>query len=216
LRIGFLSPLAKAIEAAPPDQKSKILLHGLSVAYTPDYLAGMFLDRYSKIVHVRDFTPQIDESIRAYFSGYKSIAVTGLLPVLEGIIRKIATRQGRGVGNGTAGLKDELNKLVEEELASPNCYGERVVLLETFRDFVRDKLLKNTATYSGSNEFNRHGILHGIYVNYGEDVNFFRLVTLLDLLCFSIGLMEGGVSMFGPTPTPESLRLADDYRTLSV
>jgi hypothetical protein len=79
---------------------------------------------------------------------------------------------------------------------------------------VRDRLLQNTNRNVGFNEFNRPGILHGVFENFGQDINFLRLVTLLDLLCFSVGLIEGGVSMFAPEHTPESLRLAAGYVTV--
>jgi len=212
---GFLSPLAKAVrDAATQDAKLAIMREKLSGAYTADYLASMYLDRYSTIPHVRDFAHQIDESIRTYFCGYTFNAVTGLLPVVEGIIRKMATSQNRDVGQGTKKLNDELQSLVEREEQSPHCYGERLVVLEAFRDFVRGRLLQNTDRYAGLNEFNRHGILHGIFENFGQDINFLRLITLLDLLCFSIGLIEGGVSMFAPAPTSESSKLASVYMAL--
>jgi|HubBroStandDraft_1064217.scaffolds.fasta_scaffold89895_2 hypothetical protein len=211
---GFLSPLAKAImDAVTADAKLTIVRERLSGAYNASYLAGMYLDRYSKIPHVRDFARQIDESIRTYFCGYAFNAVTGLLPVIEGIIRKIATSHNRDVGQGTRKLNDELQALVDREEQSPHCYGERLVMLEAFRDFVRDRLLQNTDRYVGLDEFNRHGIVHGIFENFGQDINFLRLITLLDLLCFSIGLIEG-VSMFAPAPTAESANLAGVYKAL--
>jgi hypothetical protein len=211
---GFLSPLAKAIkDAATADAKLAIVRERLSGAYNASYLADMYLDRYSKIPHVRDFASQIDESIRTYFCGYTFNAVTGLLPVIEGIIRKMATSHNRDVGQGTRRLNDELQALVDREEQSPHCYGERLVMLEAFRDFVRDRLLQNTDRYVGLDEFNRHGILHGIFENFGQDINFLRLITLLDLLCFSIGLIEG-VSMFAPAPTAESANLAGVYKAL--
>lgn len=211
---GFLSPLAKAIKDASEDAKLGIVCERLGSAYSPRYLASMFLDRYSKIPHIRDFSRQIDESIRTYFCGYSFNAVTGLLPVVEGIIRKIASSQNRSIGQGTKRLIDELEALVEREEQSPHCYGERLVLLEAFRDFVRDRLLHNTDSFVGFNEFNRHGILHGVFEDFGQDINFLRLITLLDLLCFSIGLIEGGVSMFAPADSPESLDLAARYLEL--
>lgn len=214
LNLGFLGPLAKAIKDAPQDAKLRIMREKLAGAYDAQYLAGMYLDRYSRISFVKDFARQIDESIRTYFCGYSFNAVAGLLPVIEGIIRKIAASQNRDIGQGTKKLNDELQALVERELQSPACYGERLVLLESFRDFVRDRLLQNTERYVGLNEFNRHGILHGIFEDYGQAVNFLRLVTLLDLLCFSIGLIEGGVSMFAPARTPESSKLAAVYAAL--
>jgi hypothetical protein len=202
------------VKNAPQDAKLEIMRVCLSSAYDAKYLACMFLDRYTKVLHVRDFTRQIDESIRTYFCGYTFNAVTGLLPVVEGIIRKIATRQNREVGSGTRGLIDELQALVDREEQSPHCYGERLVMLEAFRDFVRNRLLESTSRYAGHNEFNRHGILHGIFEDFGQDINFLRLITLLDLLCFSIGLIEGGVSMFAPADSPESLALAAQYLEL--
>jgi len=136
----------------------------------------MYLDRYSKIKHVRDFARQINEAIRTYFCGYSFAAVTGLLPVVEGIMRKMAISQNRDVGHGTGKLNDELQDLVDRELTSPHCYGERLVMLEAFRDFVRDRLLQHTDDYVGLNEFNRHGILHGLFENFGQAINFFRLI----------------------------------------
>jgi hypothetical protein len=215
LTMGFLNQLGKRVKDAPPDSKLEVMRAALAGVYTPDYLARMFLDRYCTIQHVRDFKRQIDESIRTYFCGYTFNAVTGIVPVLEGIIRKMAIRQGRDVGQGTKELVTELDILVEREEQSANCYGERLVMLQAFRDFVRDCLLQNTKRYSGFNEFNRHGILHGIFDNFGQDINFFRLITLLDLLCFSIGLIEGGVSMFGPPGSPAASKLAADFTALN-
>jgi hypothetical protein len=37
------------------------------------------------------------------------------------------------------------------------------------------------------------------------------MITILDLLCFSIVLLEGGFSMFAPETTPESSKLAQHY-----
>jgi hypothetical protein len=211
---GFLSPLAKAIkDASTQDAKLAVIRVRLAGAYTGDYLASMFIGRYSTIPHVRAFSRQIDQSIRTYFCGYTVNAVTGLLPVIEGIIRKIAISQGRDVGSGTRGLNVELEAIVEQELKSLHCYGERLVMLEAFRDFVRDRLLESTKRFVGFNEFNRHGILHGLFDDFGQAINFLRLITLLDLLCFCIG-MTVGVSMSAPPSTPESLKLADVYRTL--
>ena len=186
----------------------------LADVYDADYLATMLLERYSKIIHVNDFARQIDESIKAFFSGYRLVAVLAMVPVIEGIVRKMATRQNRDVGNGTKKLNDEFDVLVERERASPYCYGERLVMLEVLREFIRARFLEKTDTYNGLNDFNRHGILHGIYDQYGDELNFFRLITMLDLLCFSIGLIEGGVSCFAPEMTRVSSHLAQHYQWL--
>jgi hypothetical protein len=78
----------------------------------------MYLERYSRIPYVKEFARQIDESIRTYFCGYIFNAVTGLLPVIEGIIRRMAASQHRDIGQGTKKLNDELQALVDRELQS--------------------------------------------------------------------------------------------------
>jgi hypothetical protein len=211
---GFVTKFAQAIEDSPSDQKLATVRSILGNVYNAEYLATMLLERYSKIIHVKDFAPQIDESIKAFFSGYKIVAVVALVPVVEGIVRKMATRQDRDIGKGTKKLKEEFALLVERERASPHCYGERLVMLEVLRDFISERFLKETSSYDGLNNFNRHGIVHAIYDQYGDDLNFFRLITLLDLLCFAIGMIEGGVSSFAPETTPDSARLARHYRWL--
>jgi hypothetical protein len=203
------------MEMAAPAERLQIMQANLAKAYGPDYLAGMLLERYSEIVHVREFKQHIGESLKAYFSGYKLIAIIALVTVLEGVVRRIAMSHGRNIGSGTKKLNKEFEAFVDRELKSPHCFGERVVMLEVLRDFVRDRLLEDTRNYSDLNELNRHGILHGIYGNLGEDMNFLRLVTLLDLLCFAICLEKGG-SGFAPASTPESLKLAQHYKRLKA
>lgn len=215
LTTAFLTKLAHSIEVAPRDERLQIMQANLANVYGPDYLASMFLERYSKILHMRDFTQHIGESLKAYFSGYKLVAIIALVPVLEGIVRKVASTHGRNIGQGTKKLNEEFAAFVDREINSPHCFGERVVMLEVLRDFVRDRLLEKTDKYIGFNELNRHGMLHGIYGNFGEEMNFFRLVTLLDLLCFAICLEEGG-SGFAPAPTPESRKLAEHYKRLKT
>lgn len=214
LTLGYLHDFAAELDRTEPDRKLEVVRRRLAATYTEDYVAVMLLERYAKIIHVRDFGPQIGECMQAYFSGFKLVAVTAFVPVIEGIVRKIAAKQNRDVGNGTRGVKLEFDAILQRELNSPNCYGERVVMLEVLRDFIRDRFLESTDRYAGLNGLNRHGIVHGLFDNHGEEINFFRLITLLDLLCFSIGLIEGGVSAFAPEVTPASLAFAAHLRDL--
>jgi hypothetical protein len=136
LPLDLVTKFAKEIEDTPADQKLAIVRSTLRNVYNAERLATMLLEHYSKIIHVKEFAPQIDESIKAFFSGYKIVAVVALVPVVEGIVRKMATRQARDVGNGTKKLEEEFALLVERERTSPNCYGERLVMLEVLRDFI--------------------------------------------------------------------------------
>jgi hypothetical protein len=175
----------------------------------------MLLGLYNKAIYVADFKAQISEAIEAWHTGLHYAAVATLIPVLEGIVRKIAKEGDRDIGNGTKKLIDELDELIAKEDQSPYRFDERIVMLTGLRDFFSERLLKRTVDYNGLDQLNRHGILHGIFEEYGAVVNFLRLITLLDLLCFAIVLAHGG-SCFAPDRTPKSKRLADYYRTLKL
>jgi hypothetical protein len=216
LQMGLLHRLAVEIYKSEPPDKLNIFRETISVVYGPQYLATLFLERYSKIIHVQNFSRQIDEAFKAYFSGYRLVAITAMIPVLEGIIRKIAIAAKRDVGHGTQGLNREFDAIVEDEENSPHRYEERLVMLTLLRDFIKDRFLKNTDRYDGLNQFNRHGILHGVFDDYGEELNFLRVITILDLLCFIIGLRGAPVSMFSPENTDESRKLAARYTDLQL
>jgi hypothetical protein len=164
-------------------------------------------------IYICDFKVQIAEAVEAWHAGLHHAAVATMIPVLEGIIRKVAKGGSRDIGSGTKKLIDELDELIAKEDRSPHRYGERIVMLTGLRDFFAERLLKKTDDYDGLDQLNRHGILHGIFEKYGAAVNFLRLITLLDLLCFAMVLAHGG-SCFAPDRTPESQKLAEYYRTL--
>ena len=214
LQWGFITRLALSIESVEPEHKLTVARDVLALVYNHHYIASFYLHKYSQTEHIKDFSCQIDEVFRAYFSGYKHVAIAAMLPILEGIVRQIANRANRNAGPGTQGVLREFESLVNDEAASPSRYDERLVMFELLRDFMRDRFLKKTDLYSGFNQFNRHGILHGVFDEYGEDINFLRLITLLDLLCFVIGYRFGGVSCFAPDKTTESDRLAAEYIAL--
>jgi hypothetical protein len=92
--------------------------------------------------------------------------------VLEGVLRKVAISADRNVGHVTKGLVVELEKLVEEEKSSPERFEERLFMFELLLDFMRNKFLKNTDTYTGHQHFSRHGILHGVFGDFDGDLNF--------------------------------------------
>jgi len=139
LTSGSVLKFAEAIDTASPDQRLALMQMTLEGTYDADYLAAMLSGLYSNTLHVRDFAQHIDESIKAFFSDYKLVAVVAMVPVIEGIVRKMASRASRDFDDGTGGLKFEFDKIVERERTSPNCYGERLVILEGLRDFIHER-----------------------------------------------------------------------------
>jgi hypothetical protein len=76
LASGSVLKFADAIETASPDQRLALMRLTLEGTYDADYLAAMLLGLYSNTLHVKDFAQHIDESIKAFFSGYKLVAVS--------------------------------------------------------------------------------------------------------------------------------------------
>ncbi len=161
-----------------------------------------------------DFKTEIAEAIEASQMGLLHAAVATLLPVLEGIIRKIADSRGQSIGSGTSKLVDEVEELIAQEKSLAPHFHERVIMLEAFRDFLKNRLLINTDMYNGVGNLNRHGVLHGVFSKYGHDFNFYRLISFLDLLCFIIAVHKRGISILAPDVTEDSERLADYYRRI--
>ena len=215
LGVGLSETLARVIEISEEDKKLEVLRETMAAVYSPQYLATMYLERYSQVTHMRDFSKQIDECFRAFYSGYRIVAVTSMIPVLEGIIRKIAGAASRDLGHGTQGLLREFEALVEEEKNSPHRYEERLIMFELLLEFMKERFLKNTNRYEGMQNFNRHGILHGVFEDFGEELNFLRIVMLLDLLLFTIIYRrQAVVSIFSPEDTDASRVLAAQYNSL--
>lgn len=216
---GVIRQLATEIGAAPEDQKHTVLEVGLRRLYGPGYLAAMFLERYRKVDPVREFAAQIREAIEAWAFGLDCAAVATLLPALEGILRRMALANGRDVGGGTKRLVIEIDELAERERRALAQSGgpvagqaealvERIDMLDQLRNFLKDRLLVPTDQYSGINQLNRHGILHGVFGDYGVEANFQKLVSFLDVLLFFISLGTSGVSCLAPDETAESRKLA--------
>jgi hypothetical protein len=213
ISLGRLSMLGGMIERAPQAQKQAALEQALRSIYNEQHFASFLLGLYDRTRHVRDFKVQITEAIEAWHAGLYHAAVATMVPVLEGVVRKIAREGQRDVGNGTRKLIAELDELIAKENRSPQRFEERIVMLTGLRDFYAKRLLTHTDSYDGLDQLNRHGILHGIFEQYGNAVNFLRLITLLELICFAMVLAHGG-SSFAPNHTPESERLAERYRRL--
>lgn len=209
----FISKCAAEISAAAEADKSTVFRSIGESIYDENHLAVMFVGLYRKTMHVKDFDQQILEAIEASFFGLDHAAVATLITVIEGTIRKLAVSQGRDVGSGTSKLVTELTLLIEKEEASPNRFEERIVMWTSLRDFFREKLLKNMNTYAGADEFNRHGILHGIFDKYGDKSNFYRCITILELLCFTMAFFYGG-SCFAPEPSIQSIKLEQYFGSL--
>jgi hypothetical protein len=91
---------------------------------------------------------------------------------------------------------------------------EYVEMLDTFERFCLRYFFANTNAYGGDARLNRHGILHSVITDYGTAANFYRLVSILDLLAFVGSMNARGVSCLAPDVTEQSRALASRYKAL--
>jgi hypothetical protein len=164
--------------------------------------------------------------MEASFFGLDHAAVATLLPVLEGVLRRLALADGRDLGNGTRKLVDEIDKLAGRERramaqssgthpSATDALEERIDMLGQLRDFMKERLFIGTDRYDGIDNLNRHGILHGVFGEYGAAANFHKLISFLDGQVFFISLGKSGISCLGPNTTIESRKLALYFLGLS-
>ena len=215
LQLGYLTQIKDAIVQGRLTQQNQ-LGFVLSMAYGPQHLAAMVCERYPATPFVSDHQETIGEAIEAHFAGQGHVAVAGLVPVIEGVGRKLlASRSLTAVG-----IKSVFSVLADDcktEVQTNNIgeVAEVVVMLDSFLDFATQYLYNDSSLYSLSDRTNRHGITHGAYADadYGDPINFYKVVSALDFLCFLVAL-RAHVSWLAPDPTPRSQKLAQYYLAL--
>ncbi len=207
----------KLLKSSNDAEKHAIIESALPSLYPPEDLAVMLLERYRKVPIVKEFEASISDALEAAHLRLFHAAVSTLFPVIEGIIRDSASAGGRSVGQGTQKLPDEIDEMIAFERASGfGAADARIEMLEVFRNFLRAKLLAPTAAFSGARQLNRHGVLHGVFKDFGSEANFYILVSILDLLTFVRVLHTTGISTLAPDRTKESQALAIYYRMLRL
>ncbi|EGR0144026.1 hypothetical protein FPT16_18105 [Vibrio cholerae] len=175
---------------------------------------------------ISQHVPLIRESILAFYSGMKVIAIAGLIPIVESIISTI-------IGNDAEQLTivDKVNKCIDKARANvvnmhfnyadwvPEEYldnsvlkilNERVFMLETIRHWLLKSFYSPTADYDNHSGFNRHIFAHAKSNLWHSNSNFFRALGVIQAMafveCFAVD--GSSVSLFGPVhdENSESLR----------
>jgi len=135
----------------------------------------------------------INDALDAHIDGKYTLVIPALLSQVEGIASSILeTPAGSSTGLvkcavterlgefWKAPMKDNLIKFI----TSPAGYGSvgkkepGYFTVEKFPEWLKSKGV------SGSQSINRHGILHGVHVDYASKENSLRVFLLLDVLCY--------------------------------
>lgn len=215
LQLGFLSTIKNAIDSGgitDPHQLEGLLAQ----AYSPAHLAAMVQERYAATPIINEYHGIIAEAVEAHFSGLGHVAVSGLLPVIEGAARKLA--DSRGIpADDKVGVKTVFETLAED------CKGEAVqrqigdvaeilTMMDAFVEFTHKYLYVKSSNYPLADMMNRHGMLHGAFTDgdYGRPINFYKAIGALDFLCI-VSAFRANVSWMAPDPTARSSRLCSHY-----
>jgi len=215
---GFLDVLSKAISDKGGSFKQPDLEIALSFIYSPDNLAAMVTERYPITPHINDFKMIISEAVEAHFLGLNHIAVSGLMPVIEGAGKKISDSRGvqfDSIKNGFVNLANDCkNDVIKNNIGNVD---EIISMMESFIYFAENHIYIHSNKYLLSDNTNRHGILHGAYSDndYGDPINFYKSISAIDFLCF-VSAFRAPVSCFAPSPTERSRQIATFYKACIV
>lgn len=222
--MGFLSKHAVEIKnATTKEEKIKLGDNMLEAMYPLDGLAQLIDGVWSARKTFDQFHSQLVESSKAYCLGLYSVAIVGLLPCIEGIVRRLGVASGISVDQDVSikTLAKVFKKLQQKEISMmmdgydwypPNeitiglldHFHERVQMFESISTYLNAKLYLRTDSAPEYLTLNRHGIAHGFFQGYATPANYLRLINLLSALSFSAVMVEGKGSLMHPGSTPAS------------
>jgi hypothetical protein len=218
--VGLLNTVAREITQAQRQFTDDRAEHVLGFIYGPDRLASMVVSRYSQTPVVDLYQQTIAEAIAAHFSGFRHVAVSGLIPVVEGIGRELARQCGLNHAGYVKSVFRDLFEAAKEDVWKRKIGATQEIadMLDAFFQFLKDYFFEQSDSYPLLDKTNRNGILHGAYkdADFGKPINFFKTVSAVDILTFASALRTPKISGFAPEHTLESKALAQRYRRLQA
>ncbi|OAJ33733.1 hypothetical protein [Piscirickettsia salmonis] len=190
----------------------------LTSIYTLDNIIPITVQILADSTTISKHLPIIKESILAFYSGMKVVAISALIPIIEDILRSMI-----GEGSTDLDLVGKVNKCINlanekvteihinkadwipSEYIEPSVMkvmNERTFVLETIRSWLVNSFYARTSDYGNHSGFNRHFFAHAKSNVWQNTFNFFRAMGLIQGLafveCFAV---EGSnVSVFSPEP----------------
>ncbi|ORJ64413.1 hypothetical protein B5717_22975 [Aeromonas hydrophila] len=199
----------------------------LTSIYTLGNILPITVQTLADSTTISKHLPIIKESILAFYSGMKVVAIASLIPIIEDILGAIL-----GEGDSDLDLVSKVNKCINLahekviklhiekaewippeyiDLSVMKVMNERSFILETIRYWLINSFYAQTSAYDNHSGFNRHFFAHAKSDVWQNTSNFFRAMGLIQALafveCFAV---EGSdVSIFPPEPDErhESFRL---------
>ncbi|EQA70835.1 hypothetical protein [Leptospira noguchii] len=201
--------------------------------YNHFYIAGIFLKKYKTLKIVKNYSRLILDAILAYYSGLTSASITILIPVIEGVTRDIARDLNVLKSDVSSEMFLDVIKKTKLHYKSNIIFSdyswvprshyddsfwvevdEVIQMLEALSFYIERYYYANSKKFEGENELNRHGILHGFFKNYSSQINFYKLLSFIDMLCFIIIYNGEEGSLMAPDIDRSSAELATLFFTI--
>lgn len=188
--MGALNAQLVKIKNAQGDYSDDDLERDLRSYYPPSVLAEMLVSFYSKTPFVRDYRKLIGQALESYFLGNHHIAFSGLVGVVEGVVRSLEgsyDREGYFKKVLELRISDAITYVRENKVGS---LKEIESVLWSFYDYISNSLYVDSSKYFFSDGANRNGVLHGAFTDdmHGRPLGFLKLVSCLDALTFIISI----------------------------
>lgn len=198
----------------------------ISNFYSVEYIHALF-ERMLEIPIVNKYSQQLLESLAAYGIGLHLLAITGMLPCIEGIIRDLQTSLNLKPKQTVRkrDLIEIINKSqkkiildyifegawIPHELKSIELYQGKhawIDRLDELKLYIDERLYLDTQSPDATLfSLNRHGILHGFTTGFGQPSNYGRLVSVLETLYICATLAAGSPGSFLPPEVYEENEL---------
>jgi hypothetical protein len=213
--VGVLRDIARSITEAQGRFAEEDLERILARLYTPYRIASMVVSRYPIMPVIELYRETIAEAVYAHFAGLRHVSVGGLLPIIEGIGRELASQRGLNADGYVKSVFEQLLSDAKEDVVQRRIGAtqEIVDMLHAFLTFLKHYFFEDSRLYPLLDGTNRHGILHGAYkdADYGRPINFYKVIGAVEILTFVSMLRTAKMSGFPPEMTPESRALAEGY-----
>ena len=109
----------------------------------------MVSERYHSVPYICEYSETIAECVGAYFLGLNRIAVSGLMPVIEGAGRKLAESRSVQVTSIKSVFKNLAADCKSDVIANNiGAVGEIVSKIDAFIEFTDNNLYINSNNYS--------------------------------------------------------------------
>lgn len=207
-----MGQLESILDATNNDRENKhdALKNVLSSVYSIDNIAAIFTEKYTVTPFVKDYLSIIDNGIESHFLGLNYASVSTLIPVIEGVARKLSKHRGvahKYIKQTIINLCESCKtQVIKDKIGD---YEEIESMIDSFRKFAVDKLYEDSKKYPHEDNTNRNWITHGAYtdLDFGSPVSFYKVISLINFLCF-LSAIDAGISWLPPKGKVEEQRKA--------